>query len=60
VSDLYFSDRESGRRTRDVQVITQAAWRGIVGAIDSLIEADAFGLSFPERCQDGGWTIGTD
>jgi hypothetical protein len=61
MAEIYFSDREFGPRPRDVQDITPAAWRGIVGAIESRIEAGAFGLDFPERCQDGAaWTTGTD
>lgn len=61
MSDAYFSDREFGARRRDVQEITPQVWRGIVGAINSRVEAGAFGLDFPRRCADGGTLItGTD
>src|SRR6266478_9382251 len=61
MSDAYFSDREFGARPRDVQEVTAPVWRGIVGAINSRVEAGAFGLDFPRRCEDGGTLItGTD
>ena len=61
MSDIYFSDRESGPRVRDLQDLTPGAWRGIVGAIESRMEGGAFGLDFPERCTDGAaYTTGTD
>lgn len=61
MSASYFSDREFGARAREAQEITPAAWRGIVGAIESRIDGGAFGLDFPERCNDGSaWIVGTD
>ncbi|MGH9971015.1 MAG: AbiJ-NTD4 domain-containing protein [Pyrinomonadaceae bacterium] len=60
MSDTYFSDREFGSKPRDLQDITPSAWRGIVGAVESLIESGAFGLDFPERCPERDWTIGTN
>ena len=61
MSDAYFSDREFGTRPRDVQEITPTVWLGIVGAINSRVDAGAFGLDFPKRCEDGGARItGTD
>ncbi len=57
MSDAYFSDREFGARARDVQEITASAWRGVVAAINSRIDAGAFGLNFPRRCEDGGALI---
>jgi hypothetical protein len=61
MSDTYFSDREFGERPRDVQEITPDAWQGIVGAINSRVDAGAFGLDFPQRCEDGpALIIGND
>lgn len=61
MSASYFSDREFGARAREAQEIAPAAWRGIVGAIETRIDAGAFGLDFPERCNDGSaWIVGTD
>jgi hypothetical protein len=48
MSDAYFSDREFGEKPRDVREITPDAWQGIVGAINSRVDAGAFGLDFPE------------
>jgi hypothetical protein len=61
MSAIYFSDREFGAKAREAQQITPAAWQGIVGAIETRIDAGAFGLDFPERCNDGSaWIVGTD
>lgn len=57
MSDEYFSDREFGARPRDEQEISPSAWQGIVGAINSRVDAGAFGLDFPRRCEDGGTPV---
>lgn len=49
----YFSDRENGPRARAEQVISPTVWAGLVGTVQALINSDAFGLRFPERCPDG-------
>jgi hypothetical protein len=60
MSDAYFSDREFGARARDTLEITPSAWQGIVGAINSRVDAGAFGLDFPRRCEDGSLITGND
>jgi hypothetical protein len=39
----YFSDREQGPRPRTEEVISVAAWGGVVGLVRSLISTGAFG-----------------
>lgn len=56
----YFSDKERGPKPRVGEVITAAAWGGIVSLVESLINAGAFGESYPETCPDGAGTIGTN
>lgn len=61
MSDAYFSERELGATPRTVQEVTPTAWQGIVGAINSRVDAGAFGLDFPRRCEEGSARItGTD
>lgn len=56
----YFSDRGQGRRPRTEEVVSPAAWGGIVGLVQSLIATGAFGAKYPETCPDGQGPIGTD
>lgn len=56
----YFSDKEQGYKERSEEVISFAAWGGIVSAVKSLIASGAFGEKFPILCPDGVGTIGTD
>jgi len=56
----YFSDREQGPRPRTEEMISPAAWGGVVALIQSLISTGAFGAKFPELCPDRQGPIGTD
>jgi hypothetical protein len=56
----YFSDRENGPRARTEQVISPVVWAGLVATVQALINSGAFGLRFPERCQDGQAVCGGD
>jgi len=55
----YFSDREQGPSARTEELISPAAWGGVVGLIQSLISTGAFGAKFPALCPDGQGPIGT-
>lgn len=46
-----------GARARDMQEVTPSAWQGIVGAINSRVDAGAFGLDFSRRCEEGSALI---
>ena len=56
----YFSDKEEGPRPRKEEKISVIAWGGIVAHIQSLVSIGAFGYSYPEICQEGTVTVGTD
>lgn len=56
----YFSDRQNGPRARIEQVISPPVWAGLVATVQALINGGAFGMRFPERCQDGQDTCGGD
>jgi hypothetical protein len=55
----YFSDRERGPQARTREAFTDAAWGGVVAAVDRRISTGAFGSSFPDECSDGHGTAGT-
>lgn len=56
----YFSDRENGPRPRVDESISPFAWGGIVAIVQALISSGAFGIKYPEMCQDGAGPVGTD
>jgi len=56
----YYSDKEVGPKPRKEEKISPTAWGGIVALIQSLISTGAFGYSYPEICQEGTVTVGTD
>lgn len=56
----YFSDREQSPSARTEEIISPAAWGGIVGLVQSLISTGAFGAKFPALCPDGQSPVGTD
>jgi len=56
----YFSDKELGPRSRTIEEISEAAWGGIIGIINSELKKSSFGLDFPLECPDGGATAGND
>ena len=55
----YFSEQETGSPPRDVQEITERAWRGILAEIRSCVSTGAFGAHYPEVCPDGTYVFGT-
>ena len=57
---MYFSDREYGAKPQTEQEFSQVAWGGIVALIVRLGGTGAFGADFPDPCQDGRGTVGTD
>ncbi len=59
MSQRYFSDKENGSKSRDESIISHEIWGGIVALINSLISQGAFGLSFPDLCDEGTAIIGT-
>lgn len=56
----YFSDRESGGKTRTEEVISIAVWNGLVSLIKSYIDNNALAKSFPKKCPDGNGICGCD
>jgi len=51
----YFGERETGPPVRDQEVLTPAAWQGIVGVIESGSRTGLFAEDFPNRsCKDRG------
>src|ERR1700722_10587608 len=60
MSDLYFSDRERGRRPRTTEDINATVWTALRHLIRSRIEDGSFGYKFPEACSDGAGPIGCD
>lgn len=56
----YFSDRELGEQTRDVNEIGETPWGGIQALICSRINDGSFGATYPEPCPDGLGTTGTN
>ena len=60
MSNEYFSDREFGKKPRIEEQISSEAWGGIVSLIDTLTKNGAFGLAFPDICQNRGITFGTN
>lgn len=60
MKEVYFSDRERGPRARLEQKVSPAVWGGLYGIISSLISKGAFGIDFPDKCQDGEDVVGTN
>ena len=56
----YFSDREVEPQPQTVLELTRAAWLGIAAAIRTRINDGSFGYRYPELCDDGTVTVGTD
>jgi hypothetical protein len=51
----YLGDREVGKPLQDQELITPAAWRGMVGLIQSSLRTARFAEDFPDRsCIDQG------
>tara|TARA_Y100000310_G_C20550906_1_gene748027 strand:+ start:151 stop:549 length:399 start_codon:yes stop_codon:yes gene_type:complete len=49
----YYSDKINGTQPRNVDVIPNNVWGGVVSIINGLISSGAFGKHFPEDCPDG-------
>ncbi len=60
MSHSYFSEREFGPRPQEDLEFSAAAWGGIIALVNGLIDRGAFGIDYPEQCEDGAGTIGTD
>jgi hypothetical protein len=60
MNQSYFSDKEKGAKSRESTTINHEVWGGIFALIDSLMTKGAFGLNYPEICDDGTDVIGTD
>lgn len=60
MNQSYFSDNEKGTKSRESTTINHEVWGSIFALIDSLMTKGAFGLNFPEICDDGTDVIGTD
>lgn len=56
----YFSDRETGERTRDRDALDDGVWGGLRAIIRSRIEDGSFGASYPDMCPDGRGPVGTN
>src|SRR6202030_4364019 len=56
----YFSDRHQGPPPRVVIEISEAVSTGIVGLIRNRANDGSFGLEYPDQCEDGLGTTGTD
>ena len=56
----YFSDKEAISNSQTIDLVTPAAWGGIVALIQSLVATGAFGQKYPEICSDGDGPTGTD
>ncbi len=56
----YFSERERGECPREFEDIVEATWGGFQALIRGRIEDGSFGANFPDTCQDGAGTVGTD
>ena len=56
----YFSRREIGPLARDNEEICDEGWGGIRALIQAGVEDGAFGLAYPENCDDGPIAIGTN
>lgn len=56
----YFSEKEEGERPRESEELGEGAWGGIKALITARIQNGAFGATYPNLCQDGDGTIGTD
>ena len=48
----YFSDRENGPRARAEQTITPSIWKWIIDYTNRLMKNGAFGLEFPDYCEE--------
>src|SRR6266508_5829925 len=60
MTNLYFSERESGLPPRNQERISKAAWGGLVAIIKNLQSTEAFGMEFPDNCPDGRGCCGVD
>lgn len=56
----YFSDREVPPVPPSLEEISAPAWGGITALINGLEAKEAFAIDYPERCDDGSGTCGTD
>ena len=56
----YFSERENGPLPRDDEEICDEGWGGIRALIEAGVEDGAFGVAYPENCDDGPIPIGTN
>ena len=55
----YFGERENGRPIQNQEEITPAAWRGVVGLVQSALGTALFAEDFPDRsCTDNGNVCG--
>jgi hypothetical protein len=56
----YFSQRELGPPPRISEEITISVWQAIVAATERRVRDGSFGNTFPERCFEHNYTVGTD
>ena len=56
----YFSERETGELPRVSEEISATVWRGLLTLIRSRTTDGSFGAEYPDICEDGTFTCGTD
>ncbi len=59
MSHQFFSDRDTGRRPRTSEQISEPAWGGIIASIRSRLEDGSFGFRFPFSCPNGNGVCGS-
>ncbi len=57
---MYYSEKEMGERPRNIEEISEIAWRGVQALVDARIEDGSFGATYVSTCYDGAGPIGTD
>jgi hypothetical protein len=60
MTNLYFSERESGLPPQNQEQISKTAWGGIVAIVKILQTSEAFGAEFPGSCPDGRGCCGVN
>lgn len=56
----YFTDKEYGKRPRNIEEIDERVWTGLLTLIRMRIDDGTFGYRFPLRCPDGNAAYGCD
>src|SRR5665647_688695 len=60
VSNAFYSDRSAGPRPRDLDAVSESAWRGLAAVLEQYIDSDWLAKVFPDQCPDGNGVCGTD